>query len=293
VLRDVGEVDTALTLLGTPLRTPVLVAPSALQGLAHPEGEAATAAGAAAAGSLLVLSTRSSTPIEQVPRGPWWFQAYVMRDRDLTRALVERAAAAGATAVVLTGDTPYVGRKRRQGVPTGVDRLVNLAQHLADGAALDDASIEQDPSADLHCIDDLARASGLPVLVKGVLRGDDAVACLDAGAAGVVVSNHGGRQLDRAVPTAVALPEVVAAVAGRAPVLADGGLRSGLDVLCALALGADAVLLGRPVLWALAADGAHGVEQCLRAVTDDLANSMALAGARRLHEVSADLVARP
>jgi 4-hydroxymandelate oxidase len=215
-----------------------------------------------------------------------------MRDRDLTRALVERAAAAGATAVVLTGDTPYVGRKKRQGVPTGVDRLVNLAQHLTDGEAVDDARIEQDPTADLRCIDDLARASGLPVLVKGVLRGDDALACLDAGAAGVVVSNHGGRQLDRAFPTATALPEVVAAVAARAPVLVDGGLRSGLDVLCALALGADAVLLGRPVLWALAADGARGVEQSLRAVTDDLAVSMALAGARRLSELSADLVAR-
>jgi 4-hydroxymandelate oxidase len=292
VLRDVGEVDTGRTLLGTALRTPVLVAPSALQGLAHPEGEVATARGAAAAGSLMVLSTRSSTPVEQVPAGPWWFQAYVMRDRGLTRALVERAAAAGASAVVLTGDTPYVGRKKRQGVPTGVDRLVNLAQHLVDGEPLDDRRIEQDPTADLRCIDELACASGLPVLVKGVLRGDDALACLDAGASGVVVSNHGGRQLDRAVPTATALPEVAAAVGGRAPVLVDGGLRSGLDVLCALALGADAVLLGRPVLWALAADGARGVEQSLAAVTDDLARCMALAGARRLDEVTADLVAR-
>jgi 4-hydroxymandelate oxidase len=133
------------------------------------------------------------------------------------------------------------------------------------------------------------------VLVKGVLRADDARRCLDAGAAGVVgvvVSNHGGRQLDRAVPTAAALAEVADAVGGAAPVLVDGGLRSGLDVLCALALGADAVLVGRPVLWALAADGARGVEQCLRALTDDLAESMALAGAPSLSAVTADLVAR-
>jgi 4-hydroxymandelate oxidase len=146
VLRDVGEVDTSLTLLGTPLATPVLVAPAALQGLAHPDGEHATAAGASAAGSLLVLSTRSSTPLEQVTTDPWWFQAYVMRDRDLTRALVERAAAAGARAVVLTGDTPYVGRKKRGGVPAGADRLTNLAQHLRDGR-VGGHEVEQDPTA--------------------------------------------------------------------------------------------------------------------------------------------------
>ena len=291
VLRDVGAVDTSVTLLGTPLATPVLVAPAALQGLAHQDGERATAAGAAAAGSLVVVSTRSSTPLEHLTPQPWWFQAYVMRDRGLTRALVARAAAAGARAVVLTGDTPYVARKKRSGVPTGADRLANLAQHLGDGWT-GGAEIEQDPTADLACIADLAEAGGLPVLVKGVLRGDDARACVAAGAAGVVVSNHGGRQLDRAVPTAAALVEVADAVGGRVPVLVDGGLRSGLDVLCALALGADAVLVGRPVLWALAADGARGVEQCLRALTDDLRESMALAGARALADVTADLVAR-
>lgn len=290
VLRDAGSVETSLSLLGSALRTPVLVAPSALHGLAHPDGEAATARGAADAGSLLVLSTRSSRRLEDVPCGPWWFQAYVMRDRGLTRALVERAAAAGATAVVLTGDTPYLGtRPGAARTALAADPLVNLAAHLCAG---DDGgrSTEQDPTATLDVIGEIASAAGLPVLVKGVLRGDDATACLDAGAAGVVVSNHGGRQLDRAVPTARALPEVVEAVAGRAPVLVDGGLRSGADVLVALALGADAVLLGRPVLWALAADGAAGVRACLAAVTADLAHVMGLAGARSLDEVSPDLV---
>jgi 4-hydroxymandelate oxidase len=291
VLRDVAVVDASLELLGSRLATPVLVAPTALQGLAHAGGERATAAGAAAAGSLAVLSTRSSTRLEDVPgTGPWWFQSYVMRDRGLSRGLAERAAAAGASALVLTGDTPYLGRKRRAGVPSGVDRLVNVAQHLASG---DDggASTEQDPSVGLEAIGELSAVSGLPVLVKGVLRGDDALACLQAGAAGVVVSNHGGRQLDRAVATADALPEVVDAVGGRVPVLVDGGLRSGLDVLGALALGADAVLVGRPVLWALADGGAAGVQACLQALTDDLSAWMALAGARTLAELDRSVVA--
>ena len=271
VLRDVSTVDTALELLGSRLSTPVLVGPTALHGLAHPDGEVATARGTAAAGSLLVLSTRSSRALEEVPAGPWWIQAYVMRDRGRTRALVQRAAAAGATAVVLTGDTPYLGRRAVRRAPLPPEQ-------------------EQDPSAGPEMITELAQASGLPVLVKGVLRGDDAVACLDAGASGIVVSNHGGRQLDRAVATAVALPEVVDAVAGRGPVLVDGGLRSGLDVLCALALGADGVLLGRPVLWALAADGAAGVQACLEALTQDLAHAMGLAGARHLAALTRDLV---
>lgn len=287
VLRDVGAVDTSLTLLGTALRTPVLVAPTALHGLAHPDGEAATARGTADAGSLLVLSTRASRRLEEVPCGPWWFQAYVMRDRGLTHALVQRAAAAGATAVMLTGDTPYLGTRPGTGrTALAADPLVNLAEHLVG----DESSTEQDPSATLDVIGEIAAAAGLPVLVKGVLRGDDALACVDAGAAAVVVSNHGGRQLDRAVPTARALPEVIEAVAGRAPVLVDGGIRSGSDALVALALGADAVLLGRPVLWALGAGGADGVRACVDALTADLAHVMGLAGARRLDEVSRDLV---
>jgi len=287
VLRDVSSVDTSTELLGTRLATPVLVAPSALHGLAHEAGEAETARGAAAAGSLLVVSTRASRRLEDVPAGPWWFQAYVMKDRGLTRGLVQRAAAAGATAVVLTGDTPYLGRRPGAGRRAlATDPLVNLV-----GASA--ADLEQDPSTGLEAIEELAAASGLPVLVKGVLRGDDAVRCLDAGAAGVVVSNHGGRQLDRAVPTARALPDVVDAVDGRAPVLVDGGLTCGLDVLCALALGADAVLLGRPVLWALAAGGAAGVQECLEAVTGELAHVMGLAGARSLAEIDRSLVVRP
>ena len=278
VLRDVSRIDTGLELLGARLKTPVLTGATAAHGLAHPDGEIATGRGTAAAGSLLVLSSRSSRPLEQVPTGPWWFQAYALTDRKLTLELAGRAAGAGASAVVLTGDTPYLGD--RPGAT-----LIDLH-----GAG--PAGGEQDPSAGLEVIGQLAAASGLPVLVKGVLRGDDADACLSAGAAGVVVSNHGGRQLDRAVTTAEALAEVADAVAGRGLVLVDGGIRSGLDVLCALALGADAVLLGRPILWALAAGGAPGVEQCLRALTGDLSAVMGLAGATSLAEVTSDLVQR-
>ncbi|MCW2499719.1 MAG: Hydroxyacid oxidase 1 [Frankiales bacterium] len=264
VLRDVSAVSTALTLLGTTLRTPVLVGPTASHGRLHPEGEAATARGTGEAGSLLVLSSRSSTPVAELAcEGPWWWQAYVLRDRAATLELALGARAAGAGAVVVTGDTPYLGSARRPAL----------------------GELEQDPAATLDVIAWLAAETDLPVLVKGVLRGDDAQACLEAGAAGVVVSNHGGRQLDRAVSTAAALPEVVAAVAGRAPVLVDGGLRSGLDVLCALALGADAVLLGRPVMWALAAGGAEGVASCLSAITEQLAHVMGLAGCPSLAEV--------
>ena len=280
VLRDVGAVDTSVELLGTPLRTPVLCGPAAAHRLAHPEAEVATARGVAEAGSLLVLSTRSSVEVDEVRApGPWWWQAYVVRDHGLTRDRAARAAAAGARAVVLTGDVPYLGRRH------GATRL--------DLTGRADPRDSQDPTIGLDAIGLVAEASGgLPVLVKGVLRGDDALACLDAGAAGVVVSNHGGRQLDRAAPTAEVLEEVATAVAGRGPVLVDGGLRSGLDVLCALALGADAVLLARPVLWALACDGADGVRDCLDAVTEELAHCMGLAGCTAVGQVGPDLLHR-
>ncbi len=281
VLRDVGAVVTSVELLGTTLRTPVLCGPAAAHRLAHPEAEVATARGVAEAGSLMVLSTRSSVEVDEVRApGPWWWQAYVVRDHGLTRDRAARAAAAGARAVVLTGDVPYLGKRH------GATRL--------DLTGRADPRDQQDPGIGLDAIAMLAEASGgLPVLVKGVLRGDDALECLDAGAAGVVVSNHGGRQLDRAAPTAQVLEEVATAVAGRAPVLVDGGLRSGLDVLCALALGADAVLLARPVLWALACDGADGVRDCLDAVTEELAHCMGLAGCTTVEQVGPDLLHRP
>lgn len=293
VLVDVAEVSTQCELFGRRLSTPVLVAPMAWHGHAHPDGELATAEGVRGAGSLHVVSTRAGREFEQIaPVAPWWMQIYVTRERAVTAGVVERAVTAGADALVLTGDTPVLGPKKRQGRPVELDAheaRVNLGRHLPAGADPRTA-LEQDPTVTVEAIGWLAELSGLPVLVKGVLRGDDARRCLDHGAAGVVVSNHGGRQLDRALASAHALAEVAAAVGGAAPVLVDGGLGSGLDVLTALALGADAVLVGRPVLWGLACDGADGVHGVLAALTSDLATSMRLAGARSLAELTGDLL---
>jgi 4-hydroxymandelate oxidase len=300
VLRDVTVVDTATRLLGMPVATPLCAAPSGYQGLAHPDGELAAAAGAARAGALYVLSTRSTRRIEDVAQavaahgGAWWFQVYVMRDRSLTEGLVRRAAVAGAKALVLTGDTPAVGRKRRDsgGLASDEDFLINLGplQDLGSAAQAADVTF-----ADIGWLGQVS--GGLPVVVKGVLRADDAAACQDHGAAGVIVSNHGGRQLDGALPSALALPGVAAALAARggpgqdqasqaaagggqsrAEVYADGGIRTGEDALAALALGASAVFLGRPVLWALACGGADGVASLLEGLTDDLRHAMTLAG---------------
>lgn len=285
VLRDVSQVDTSVSLAGARLATPVCVAPTGFHHLACAEAELASARGAAEAGALYVLSTRSSRRIEDVGaivarhRGRWWFQVYVLRDRSLTENLVRRAAAAGTEALVLTADAPVLGRKRRDrgsGLISDADFLVNL------GDLGDLAVAEQAPDVGLADIGWLAEISGgLPVIVKGVLRGDDAAACAAAGAAAIVVSNHGGRQLDAAAPTAAALPGVATALAAYpgCPALVDGGLRSGLDVLRALALGARAALVGRPVLWALAAGGADGVRDLLTELTSELAHEMALAGA--------------
>lgn len=292
VLRDVSAIDTSVRLPGLPetaAATPIAVAPTGFQGLAHSEGEVATARGAARAGALMVLSTRSSMRIEEVAEavagegGAWWFQVYVMRDRTLTARLVERAVAAGARALVLTVDTPVVGRKRRD----RTEGVVSDAQLLANIGPLADLSLTGQ-AADVTFADIgwLARLGGVPVLVKGVLRADDARACVAAGAAGVIVSNHGGRQLDQAVPTALALPAVAAGLGSSVPVFVDGGLRSGADVLTALGLGAQAVFVGRPVLWALASGGANGVSGLLTGLTGDLAHAMALAGAATVADLA-------
>ena len=295
VLTDVTEVDTSVELLGTRLTTPVLVAPMAFHALAHPEGERATARGVAAAGSLLTVSTRSSTELEHVHEtpAPWWFQVYVTREPAAYRGAVARARAAGATALVLTGDTPVLGSKPRlervRIAQADAWLAVNLGRHLPAGADPRSA-LEQSPAVTVDAIAELRALSGLPVLVKGVLRGDEARRCVDAGADGIVVSNHGGRQLDRAVSSALALPEVVAAVGADAPVVVDGGIGGGLDVATALSLGARAVMVGRPVLWALATGGSDGVENLLRSLHDELTEAMRLLGARSLAALTPDLV---
>ena len=302
VLRDVRQVDTATTLLGVPLPAPILVAPTGYHELVHPQAEEATAAGAAAAGSLMVVSTQANRSVEQVaaaaPGAPRWFQVYVHVDHGFTEELVGRAAAAGYSALVLTADLPVLGNRLRDlrnrlrfppGMVLGnaVDRFGSTGEDVVAHASQFEAGLE--PAT----IAWLARQSGLPVLVKGVLRGDDAEEFVAAGAAGIVVSNHGGRQLDGALAAADALPEVVAAVAGQVPVLVDGGVRRGTDVVKALSLGAGAVLVGRPVLWGLAAAGAEGVRQVLAGLQEELVRAMALCGATSVAALTPDLVTAP
>jgi isopentenyl diphosphate isomerase/L-lactate dehydrogenase-like FMN-dependent dehydrogenase len=303
VLVDVEAVSARTELLGVELPHPVLVAPTAYHRLAHPDGELATARGAADAGALLVVSTLATTSLEDVAAAtpaPKWFQLYAHKDRGVTRELVERAHAAGYRALMLTVDTPALGRRladvrNRFALPEGLV-MANLRGVSGGSAAEPGSALAQhvaarhDASLSWSDLEWLAGLSPMPLVLKGVLRADDAARAAAAGAAAVIVSNHGGRQLDGSPATLDVLPRVVEAVAGRAPVLVDGGVRWGTDVLMALALGARAVLVGRPVLWGLAVAGAAGVARVLAGLRDELLLAMKLAGCPDLAAATADLV---
>lgn len=306
VLVDVSQRTTHATILGQDLSMPVLAAPTAFHRLAHRDGELATARGVGAAGTGMILSTLSNTPIEDVvaaASGPVWFQLYVYRDRAATKALVERAVAAGVQALVLTVDAPLLGRRERDvrnafSLPSGlsVENMLPEGYGLLPDAPLDSGLAAYfasmlDPSLSWPDLDWLASLTDLPVLVKGVVRPDDAARALDHGAAGIVVSNHGGRQLDASPATATVLPRIVDRVGEAATILVDGGIRRGSDVLKALALGADGVLVGRPVLWGLGWDGADGVERMFGMLRDELDLAMALCGCPRIQAIGRDLVA--
>jgi 4-hydroxymandelate oxidase len=307
VLVDVAERSLGTTLLGAGLAAPILVAPTAYHRMAHPDGELATARGAAAAGSLYVVSTLATTPLEDVAGaslGPKWFQLYVHKDRGLTRSLVERAQAAGYRAIVLTVDAPLLGRRLRDErnsftLPPGLTmaNLVPTGPPLA-GALAEQSLLSKhfasrhDASVTWKDVGWLRDATSMPILLKGIVRADDAARAAEEGLDGVIVSNHGARQLDGAPASIDALPGVVAAVAGRCPVLVDGGIRRGTDVLKALALGAAAVLVGRPVLWGLAVGGEHGVARVLEILQHELSLAMALAGCARIADIGGDLVRR-
>jgi 4-hydroxymandelate oxidase len=302
VLRDVAVIDTGVTILGSRVTMPIMVAPSGRHRNYHDEGEQATARGAAAAGAVFTLSTTSTVSIEDVATerraAPQWFQLYMPPDRSVTEGLIDRAAAAGFGAVVLTVDQPVAGsspRARREQVEVSPDiRHVNLPGQPVARNAYDpqNQAVVRFP-ATFRDLEWLARRAAIDVIVKGVLRGDDAARCVEAGARAVIVSNHGGRHLDTTLPTAEALPEVAAALAGKAEVYVDGGIRRGTDVVKALALGARAVLIGRPPLWGLAVDGAAGVAGVLDHLRNELVRSMALCGAARLDELTPDLVVPP
>jgi len=302
VLHDVSAVSTATTVLGCPVSSPVLVAPTAMHGLFCPDGELATARAAVGHGTVLALSTVASTALEEiasaVPDVLRWMQLYVQKDHRISQALCARAQAAGYGAIVLTVDSPVLSKRVRNernafNVPPGM-RLPNLVPLDHDGSDLDLYSLvgAYEPAL---TFDDIAMvrewAGGLPIVVKGVLRGDDAARCVDAGASAIVVSNHGGRQLDTVVATAHALTDVVAGVDGRCEVYVDGGIRTGADVLKALALGARAVLVGRSVVWGLAIDGEAGARAVLDELAADLARAMAFCGVTSPTAIPRDLVA--
>jgi 4-hydroxymandelate oxidase len=304
VLAGIAGVDLSTTLLGTAVSSPVVIAPTAVHGLAHQEGENATARGAAAVGALMVLSSLASCALEEVaaaaPGAPRWMQVYILRDRARTVDLVRRAAAHDYSALVLTVDTAVSGlrlRELRGGVRLPPDlALPNVAggsaQRARDGGLMAVVTREFEPSLTPDDIGWLAGLSDLAVVVKGVQRADDALRCVEAGAAGIVVSNHGARQLADAPATADIVGEITEAVGDRAEVYVDGGIRRAPDVMKALALGARAVLIGRPSLWALAAGGADGVASLLRWYETELRRTMALCGTASIEGIDRSLVRR-
>jgi len=315
VLIDVSNVDTSTSVLGRRIDLPVLLAPVALQRLAHPEGELAVARAAAAAGTVQVLSTMSSYTLEDVAAaaaGPKWFQLYCYRDKELTRRLVQRAQTQGYEALCLTVDVPRLGRRERDlrnrmefppdVVPMNLVTDVDPArvppesrgsQPGTPAASLLNLSWEIIPSLTWADVDWLRSRTSMPVVLKGVLAAEDARIALDHGVAAIIVSNHGGRQLD-GVPAAIeVLPEIVEAVRGRVEVLVDGGVRRGADVLKALALGARAVLIGRPYVWGLAVGGEEGAARVLAMLRAEFEMAMALAGCRSTAEITRALVRFP
>jgi 4-hydroxymandelate oxidase len=289
-LVDVSRLDTRVRLFGEELSLPVLLAPTAYHRLFHPEGEIATARGANEAGAALVVSSFATTAVEDIAREtkqPLWFQLYVQGDRGFTRHMVERAEAAGCRAIVMTVDTPVVGSRNREervrfDLPKDIElpHLKGLKTTVADHRPPERVvySAMLDATLTWKDVEWLRSFAKVPVVLKGILDPEDADRAVRAGASGIIVSNHGGRNLDTVPATIEVLPAVVEKVAGRIPVLVDGGVRRGTDVLKALALGAQAVLIGRPYVYGLAATGASGVARVVEILRRELEMALALSG---------------
>jgi 4-hydroxymandelate oxidase len=305
MLVDVTHVDKAACVLGTPISLPIMLAPTAFNRLAHPDGETAAARAAGDAGTIMVVSTLATSSLEQISAastGPLWFQLYVYRDRSVTIDLVQRAEALGYRALVLTVDAPRLGRRERDTrnrfvLPAGMT-ISNLEKHYAANAARWDEDLGFfgyiaslfDPSLTWEAVEWLRSVTRLPLLLKGILTPEDAQRAADLGVAGIVVSNHGGRQLDGVDASITALGPIADRVNGRAEILMDGGIRRGTDVLKALALGARAVLIGRAYLWGLAAEGEPGVRRVLEILGDELELAMALSGRPTIGAVDRSLI---
>ncbi|XP_035262747.1 hydroxyacid oxidase 1 [Anguilla anguilla] len=308
VLRDVSQVDLSVSVLGQRLSMPVCVAATAMQRMAHPDGETATMRACCSAGTGMMLSSWATSTIEEVaeagPAGVRWLQLYIYKDRNLTLSLVRRAEQAGYTGIFVTVDTPYLGRRRndvrnRFKLPSHL-RMANfdspdMAFSSKEGYGEDSGLavyVAQaiDPTLQWEDIAWLKKTTSLPVVLKGVLTAEDAKLALQYGVDGILVSNHGARQLDSVLATIDALPQIVEAVEGKVEVFLDGGVRKGTDVLKALALGARAVFVGRPVLWGLACGGDRGVSDVLEMLREELRLALALAGCCSLKEVDKSVV---
>ncbi len=308
MLVDVSAIDLNTSVLGQSLQLPLLLAPMAFQCLAHLDGEVATAQAAASAGVGMILSTLANKSMEEVAavgrvnNAPQWFQLYIHKDRGLTRALVERADVAGYKALCLTVDAPVLGRRERDrrnefALPPGLHPAnlatlsgLDIPHEKRESGLLTYFAQQLDQALTWRDLEWVQSLCPLPLVVKGILRGDDAVRAVEYGAKAIVVSNHGGRQLDGAIASLDALIEIVAAVDGRAEVLLDGGIRRGVDILKALALGAKAVLIGRPILWGLAVGGEVGVSHVISLLQDELSVAMALSGCAKLQDIDSSLV---
>jgi 4-hydroxymandelate oxidase len=295
VLTGIEQPSTAVTMFGTTLAFPILLAPTGYHKVLHPEGEIATARGAGAARAAWVVASTSNTSLEEiadVASAPLWFQLYLQTDREFTKDVVDRAAAAGYQALCLTVDTPVLGARNRQTrarfqLPPGVD-----TPHLSDvkkpGRSILDPTRVVPSWKDVEWLRSITK---LPLVLKGILDGEDAQRAIASGADGVIVSNHGGRNLDTVRASFDVLPEIVAAVESRVPVLLDGGIRRGTDVLKALARGATAVLIGRPYCYALALGGAAGVERAVDILRTELEMAMILSGRESLAAIDGSLLA--
>jgi isopentenyl diphosphate isomerase/L-lactate dehydrogenase-like FMN-dependent dehydrogenase len=284
-LRGAIELDLATEVLGAQIAMPILIAPWAYQRMVHEEGELASARAAASAGTIIVVSSTASQILDAVASaadGPKWWQLYLSTDRGFSSEMLAQVVAAGYAAICWTVDLPAFGLRHRD-----TRNVFEIPEHFLD------PRYDYDPNitwADVSWIRE--RTPGLPLLVKGILTAEDARTAVERGVDGIVVSNHGGRQLDRCPASVDALPEVVDAVAGRIPVLVDGGVRRGVDVFTALALGASAVLVGRPAAWGLTVAGEQGVADVLRILREELENTMALTGCQNVGEITRELVVR-
>jgi 4-hydroxymandelate oxidase len=304
MLVDVSSIDTSTVLFGQTLKLPVLLAPVAYQKLIHPEGELEAVRGANAAGVIFMASTAASTSVEDIAQEATlapWFQLYGSHDRDFTKSLVNRAREAGCKVLCFTVDAPVRGQRDRDTrvgfrLPPGIQRpnfrdlspQAVVGNPRAEGRSIYSPNL--DPKLDWKYLDWLRSVVDIPLLLKGILTAEDTNLALDAGVDGLVVSNHGGRVVDTVIPAIEALPEVADAVAGRVPILLDGGVRRGTDVVKAIALGAAAVMIGRPYLYALAVEGAEGVRRCIDILHREIEMAMAACGKPSIGAIDRSLV---